>query len=311
MMERIPPRPSVFPPSGRLPEAREEIPAFGRKRYSLHVDGRDVVLGKRTWVMGVLNVTPDSFSDGGSFLSPDLAVARGMQLFEEGADVVDVGGESTRPADAARVPAADERRRVVPVIEGLRARGCGLLSIDTTKAEVARAALDAGAALVNDVSGFSFDPAMAALVAERGVPAVVMHLRGDFESMHHDPRYGDVLAEVVAELEEALGRGERAGVARGQLLADPGIGFAKKAAHSLEVLRRLPALGALDRPIVVGPSRKSFIGHVLDLPVEERLMGTAAAVAASVLGGAHVVRVHDVGPLTQVTRLCDAIMEGA
>lgn len=310
-MERMPPRPSSVTGSTCLSETGGEARVVGRKRYTLRIDGRDVVLGERTWVMGVLNVTPDSFSDGGAFSSLDLALARGMQLFEEGADIVDVGGESTRPRGAARVLAADERQRVVPVIEGLRARGAGLLSVDTTKAEVARAALDAGAALVNDVSGLAFDPDMAPLVAERRVPAVLMHLRGDFESMHHHPSYDDVLAEVVAELQEALRRGERAGVARTQLLADPGIGFAKTASHSLEVLRRLPALEGLDRPIVVGPSRKSFIGHVLGLPVGERLMGTAAAVAASVLGGAHVVRVHDVGPLTQVTRLCDAIMGGA
>jgi dihydropteroate synthase len=184
------------------------------------------------------------------------------------------------------------------------------MPVDTTKAAVAREALAAGADLVNDVSGFRFDPRLAALVAERGVPAVVMHLRGDFAAMHREPHYVDVMGEVAAELRAAVARGEDAGVSRAQLIVDPGIGFAKAAAHSLEVLRRLPELAALDCPVLVGPSRKSFIGAVLDLPVGERLMGTAAAVAASVLGGAHIVRVHDVKEMVQVVRVCDAILTG-
>jgi len=260
--------------------------------------------------MGVLNVTPDSFSDGGLFLDPEAAVARGLDLFEAGADLVDVGGESTRPG-APAVPPQEERRRVVPVIRELRRHGAGLLSVDTTKSEVARAALDAGADLVNDVSGFRFDPEMAGLVARQGVPAVLMHLRGDFGGMHREPRYRDVMGEVTAELRESMARAERAGVARGQLILDPGVGFAKDAGHSLAVLARLPELQALDRPVLVGPSRKSFIGKTLDLPVGQRLMGTAAAVAAVVLGGAHLVRVHDVPEMVQVVRLCDAILSSA
>jgi dihydropteroate synthase len=256
--------------------------------------------------MGVLNVTPDSFSDGGLFTEPDAAIARGMALFEAGADIVDIGGESTRPSGAPLDPET-EIRRVVPVIDGLRRRGAGLLSVDTTKAAVAVPALDAGADLVNDVSGFSFDPGLARLVARRGVPAVLMHLRGDFLTMHRDPSYTDVMAEVIAELGQAVGRAESAGVPRAQLIVDPGIGFSKAAPHSLEVIRRLSELSVLDQPVLAGPSRKSFIGRVLDLSVGERLMGTAAAVAACVLGGAHIVRVHDVAPMTQVVRMCDAI----
>jgi dihydropteroate synthase len=197
---------------------------------------------------------------------------------------------------------------VSPVIRGLRERGEGLLSIDTTKAGVARAALDAGADLVNDVSGFRFDPGLAALVAERQVPAVLMHLRGDFEAMHAAPAYRDVMGEIVAELAVALRRAEDAGVRRENLIVDPGIGFAKEARHSLEAVRRLPELRALGRPVLAGPSRKSFIGRVLDLPVGERLMGTAAAVAACVMGGAHIVRVHDVREMVQVARVCDAVL---
>lgn len=277
-----------------------------RRRYRLALRGGEIELGTRTWIMGVLNVTPDSFSDGGRFFGEDAAVARGEALFEAGADVVDVGGESTRPG-AARVDAAEETRRVVPVVRRLRAAGAGFVSIDTTRAEVARAALDAGADLVNDVSAFSFDARMAPLVARRGVPAVLMHLRGAFADMHASPHYDDVASEVAAELRLALVRARAAGVRRDQLLLDPGLGFAKNAGHSLELLRRLDELHALDRPLLVGPSRKSFIGQVLDLPVEQRLYGTAAAVAACVLAGAHVVRVHDVPEMAQVARLCDAI----
>lgn len=265
-----------------------------------------MLLGARTLVMGILNVTPDSFSDGGRFAGGEASLARGLALFEQGADWVDVGGESTRPG-AARVAAAEELRRVVPVIEGLRRRGAGPLSVDTTRAEVARAALDAGADLVNDVSGFLHDPGMAALVAERGVPAVLMHLRGRFEEMHRAPAYGDVMGEVVAELRSALARAEAAGVRRERLFVDPGIGFSKTAEHSLEALRRLPELAELERPVLVGPSRKSFLGQFGGAGVGERLMGTAAAVAASVLLGAHVVRVHDVREMAEVVRVADAL----
>jgi len=256
-------------------------------------------------------VTPDSFSDGGRFASADAAVAQAEALFAAGADIVDVGGESTRPG-ADRVGAIEERRRVVPVIESLRRAGAGFLSVDTSQAEVARAALDAGADVVNDVSGFSFDPDMAGVVARAAVPAVVMHLRGGFATMHQSPTYQDVMAEVVGELRVTLERAQAAGIDRDHLIVDPGIGFSKAAAHSLEVLRRLPEMAALDRPVLVGPSRKSFLKAVLDddAPAEDRLMGSAAAVAASVLGGAHIVRVHDVREMRDVVRVCDAIGRG-
>ena len=256
--------------------------------------------------MGVLNVTPDSFSDGGRFEDAGAAIAHGLALFEAGADIVDVGGESTRPGGSP-LDAETETRRVVPVIDGLRRQARGLISVDTTKAAVAEAALDAGAEIVNDVSGLRFDPALSRVVAARGAPVVLMHLRGEFETMHRDPAYTDVMAEVMAELRQAVARAEAAGIAREQIVLDPGIGFSKAAAHSLEVIRRLPELAALDRPVLAGPSRKSFIGRVLDRPAGERLMGTAAAVAACVLGGAHVVRVHDVAEMVQVVRICDAI----
>lgn len=278
-----------------------------RPRRAFTVRGERRVLGGRTWVMGVLNATPDSFSDGGLFASLETATARGLALFDAGADVVDVGGESTRPG-ASPMPAAEEIGRVVPVIAALRARSTGLLSIDTTKAEVARAALDAGADIVNDVSGFRFDPALSRVVAASGAPVVLMHLRGAFDTMHRAPRYGDVMGEVAAELRASLASALDAGIAPDRILLDPGVGFAKDASHSLEVLRRLPELHALGQALLVGPSRKSFIGKVLDVPAGERVFGTAAAVAACVLAGAHVVRVHDVREMTQVARVCDAIL---
>jgi dihydropteroate synthase len=194
------------------------------------------------------------------------------------------------------------------VIEGLRRRGAGPLSIDTSKAAVAQAALEAGADIVNDVSGFGFDPAMAPLVARSGAPAVLMHLRGAFGGMHEAPRYDDVMGEIAAELGERIATARAAGVQQEQLLLDPGLGFSKDAAHSLEALRRLPELRALDRPLLVGPSRKSFLGKLLGLPPGERLLGTAAAAAAAVLGGAHVLRVHDVREMAEVARVCDAIL---
>jgi dihydropteroate synthase len=261
--------------------------------------------------MGILNVTPDSFADGGRYATADAAVRQGMALFECGAQIVDVGGESTRPGGGPRIEVAEECRRIAPVLEALRARGAGPLSIDTSRAAVARAALDAGADMVNDISGFRFDPELPALVAARGVPAVIMHLRGTHETMHAESTYADVASEIGAELQDAIARSERFAVRREQLILDPGIGFSKRADQSLTTLRDVGALAALDRPILVGPSRKSFIGAVLNRPVEERLMGTAAAVAASILAGAHIVRVHDVAEMGDVARMCDAILAGA
>jgi len=281
-----------------------------RPRYSLRVRGEARRLGDRTWLMGILNVTPDSFSDGGRYADPGPAVEHGLALFALGADIVDVGGESTRPG-STRVAAAEEIRRVVPALRGLRDQGAGLLSIDTTRSEVARAALDAGADIINDVSGFRFDPELPRVVAAARAPAVLMHLRGSFATMHEAPRYADVMGEIAAELRETLGLAREAGIEPSQLILDPGIGFAKNAAHSLEVLRRLNELHALGRPLLVGPSRKSFIGKAPEGPASERQFGTAAAVAACVLAGAHVVRVHDVREMAQVVRVCDAILGSA
>jgi dihydropteroate synthase len=291
-------------------EASGPLPGrlVARPRRRLRLRGETHLLGERTWIMGVLNVTPDSFSDGGRFLAPDAAVAHGLGLLAHGADILDVGGESTRPGGSERIGEEEERRRVVPVIEELRCRTQALISIDTTRAGVAEAALEAGADLVNDVSGLAFDPKVADVAARYGAAVAVMHLRGDFATMHETPAYDDVPAEVLTELRQALGRARAAGIDEECLIADPGLGFSKHAGHSLEALAALSALHVLERPLLVGPSRKSFIGKTLELPVGERLWGTAAAVAACVLQGAHIVRVHDVVEMSQVARLCDAIL---
>jgi dihydropteroate synthase len=260
--------------------------------------------------MGIVNATPDSFSDGGRFASVDAAVAHAERLVAEGADLVDVGGESTRPG-APDVPVAEEIARVVPIVSALRARGVTIpISVDTRKAAVARAALDAGADLVNDVSALA-DPALAELVAQRGVPVVLMHLRGTPADMATRAVYEDVVADVARELGDALARAVAAGVRPEQVILDPGIGFAKTAAQSLALLAALPRLRVAGRPLLVGPSRKSFIGAVTGAPVEDRLPGTLAAVAACVLAGVEFVRVHDVAASSQAARVAAAIRAGS
>ncbi len=258
------------------------------------------------FVVGVLNVTPDSFSDGGRFLDPGAALEHALRLAAEGADLVDVGGESTRPG-APEVPEEEEIERVIPVLERLaRSRFPVPVSVDTSKAGVARAAIDAGAALVNDVRGLS-DPALARVVAETGVPVVLMHMRGTPRDMRERATYADLLGEVRDELRGAMDRAVAAGVHEDRIVLDPGIGFAKTAEQSVEVLARLGELAGLGRPLLVGPSRKSFIGALTGAPPEERLAGTVAAVTAAVLSGAAFVRVHDVAASRQALRVALAL----
>jgi len=257
-------------------------------------------------VVGVLNVTPDSFSDGGRFLDPGAAVEHALRMASEGADLVDVGGESTRPG-ALPVPEEEELARVIPVLRALaRSRFPVPVSIDTSRAAVARAALDAGAALVNDVRALA-DPEMARVVAESGLPVVLMHMRGTPGDMRARATYLDLVGEVRAELAAAMARAEAAGVARERIVLDPGIGFAKTAGQSVEILARLPELLSLGRPLLVGPSRKSFIGALTGAPPEERLPGTLAAVAAAVLAGATFIRVHDVAASRQAVQVASAL----
>ena len=258
-------------------------------------------------VMGIVNVTPDSFSDGGRFFESSSAVKHALGLVEEGADILDVGGESTRPG-ADPVDPDEELRRVVPVIEELRAHTDVPISIDTTKASVARAALDAGAQIVNDVSAGRFDDEMFALAADREVPIVLMHMLGEPRTMQKDPTYRDVVGDVAAFLAERAALARATGVRTERIIVDPGFGFGKTREHNLVLLRRLRELCCLGYPVLAGTSRKSFIGTTLDLPVEERLEGTAATVALAVANGAALIRVHDVGPMRRVAGMVEAVL---
>ncbi|GJQ20597.1 MAG: dihydropteroate synthase [Bacteroidia bacterium] len=258
----------------------------------------------RSSIMGILNVTPDSFSDGGRYLSVENAVARGLAMAEEGADFLDVGGESSRPGSDP-VPAAEELRRILPVIEGLAGKVAIPISVDTWKAEVARRALEAGASIINDITAMTGDPEMIQVAAEYAEGIVLMHMKGTPQTMQKDPRYNDVVTEVKDFLARRAAEAKRAGIR--QIFVDPGIGFGKSAKHNLELLRRLKDLCDIGYPVLVGPSRKSFIGAVLNLPPEDRLEGTAGAVAVSIMNGAAVVRVHDVRAMVRVARIVDAI----
>lgn len=256
--------------------------------------------------MGVLNVTPDSFSDGGAAASPETAVARGRRMAEDGADVIDVGGESTRPG-AAPVPVEEELRRVVPVVERLAKTLHVPISVDTSKARVADEAIQAGAVIVNDVTALRGDQAMASVVAGRKVRVILMHMQGTPRTMQRRPRYADVVEQVAAFLAEAARHAQEAGIARSKILLDPGLGFGKTTAHNLRLLRALPRLAGLGYPVVVGPSRKSFIGGVLQAEVTDRLAGTLGCVASAYRSGAHMVRVHDVKPAVHLLRMLEAI----
>ena len=280
-----------------------------RRRFVVPLPGdRSLVLGDRAQIMGVINVTPDSFSDGGVRFDPARAIEDGVRMVDEGAAMLDVGGESTRPG-AMPVGAEEERRRVVPVIEGLAARVSVPISVDTYRAATAEAALDVGATIVNDISGLRYEPALAGVVARRRAAIILMHTRGRSRDMYQEASYDDVVSEVLDELRESVAFAEGAGIERSRVLIDPGLGFAKDAAQSLEALARLGEFSELQRPIVVGPSRKSFLVRSLPAPLApaERDWPTAAAVATGVLLGAHVVRVHAVGPMVQVARVADDI----
>jgi len=262
---------------------------------------------RRRLVMGVLNVTPDSFSDGGHFTDIESAVERGVAMAAAGADLIDIGGESTRPGSEP-VGAGEQVARVVPIIRGLRNRTDAVISIDTGLAAVAEAAIDSGANVINDIYGGTQDPGLLEVAARRGVPVILMHMQGRPATMQVNPQYGDVMQEVMAFLAERTDAAVAAGVARWRILVDPGIGFGKTLAHNLELLRRLGEMRSLGRPVVVGVSRKGFIGKVTGETVESgRPFGTAGAVAFAAANGADVLRVHDVAGMSQVVRMIEAI----
>lgn len=267
-------------------------------------------LKDRTFIMGVLNVTPDSFSDGGAFLDKAKAIERAHEMADEGADIIDVGGESTRPG-ALDVPAAEEISRVIPVIEGISKKLDIPVSVDTRKAEVAREALKAGASIINDVSGLHHDKELAVVAAKAGAVIILMHMKGEPRDMQQNPVYKNLMQEVRSGLEDSIGIAKKAGVKEEDIIIDPGIGFGKTIEHNLEILRRLAELKARGRPICVGISRKSFIGKILGLAnPADRLIGTIAASVIAVENGANLLRVHDVKEAVQAVRMADSILSG-
>lgn len=260
----------------------------------------------RTYIMGVLNVTPDSFSDGGKFYSFEAALEQGLKMASEGADIIDIGGESTRPGSES-VSLEEELSRVIPVIKELSQRTNLAISIDTYKAEVARQALDAGAHLINDISGLRFDPEMQKIASAYQVPLILMHIQGVPRNMQENPVYKDVIKEICEYLQENINLALKAGVKEENIIIDPGIGFGKTFEHNLTILKNLTKFKVLNKPILIGVSRKSFIGKILDLPVEERLEGSLAALAYAILQGANIVRVHDVKESMRVAGVIEAL----
>ena len=265
---------------------------------------------RRTALMGIVNVTPDSFSDGGRYFDPGKAISRGIDLAQEGADIIDVGGESTRPG-ARPLSAREEIERILPVIRGLRRAAPIPISVDTYKADVARAALDEGADMVNDISALRFDADMAPLIAAEKVPVVLMHMQGTPQTMQQRPRYQNVVQEVRVFLQSRIHFALEAGVEADRIIIDPGIGFGKELDHNLALLRGIPTLVSLGRPILVGPSRKTFIGKILEVGPDERLEGSLAAAVAAVLAGANMVRTHDVKEARRAIRIADALRFGS
>jgi dihydropteroate synthase len=265
---------------------------------------------QRTYVMGILNVTPDSFSDGGTYLRKDAAVERALEMERDGADIIDVGGESTRPG-AERLLEKEEIQRVVPVIKEIAKRVRVPVSIDTYKAAVAEAAVSAGASMINDISGLRFDPRMSSVAASREIPVVIMHIKGTPENMQKNPVYKALIPEIMDYLREGIEIAMQAGIPENRIILDPGIGFGKTVEHNLEIIKRLQEFEGLEKPVLLGHSRKSFIGRLYDdLPVTDRLEGTASAAAIGIFNGANIIRVHDVKEMVRVARVADAIRRG-
>lgn len=283
-----------------------------RKTFHLKLRSAILALGSRTLIMGVLNVTPDSFSDGGKFFDPQKAVDHALKMQRDGADLLDIGAESTRPGSHP-IAAVEELLRLLPVLRALQPLLKIPISIDTQRSEVAEAALEAGAEVINDISGLRHDSRIAEVAAKFSVPVILMHMRGEPASMQQGPFARDVIKDALRGLRAAVAKARKAGVAKSQIILDPGIGFGKSYSQNYELLRKLPQLGKLGYPLAVGTSRKGFLGATLardgkPAPPEERIWGTAATVAASILNGAHIVRVHDVAEMAQVARVADALL---
>lgn len=273
---------------------------------SFLANGREVRCGERPLIMGIVNVTPDSFYDGGWHARPEEAVAHGLQLAEQGADILDIGAESTRPGSDP-VPEPEEIERLIPVVSALARRVHVPLSVDTTKARVAQLALEAGASIINDVSALRFDDHMASVIARSDAAVVLMHMQGTPRTMQQAPYYRDVTGEIAGFFTERMGAARQAGIAESRIILDPGIGFGKLLKHNLDILAGLSSLAMLNRPLLIGISRKGFIGQLVDRPVEQREWGTAAAVALAVDRGANILRVHDVAMMADVVKVAYAM----
>lgn len=280
-----------------------------RKRYGIKLRDRVLELGERTLLMGILNITPDSFSDGGRFDDYDRALAHAFELISAGADILDIGGESTRPGSAP-APVGLELERVLPIIREVRKKSDIPISIDTTKAEVALKALEAGADIINDVSSLQFDPDMVRIAAQSGAPLILMHMLGIPKTMQVAPFYQSVISEIIAFLEERMRYAVANGVERSQIIVDPGIGFGKTVAHNLTIIRDLDLFSCMDRPVMLAASRKRFLGTILGRPEMERELGTAIVNAFGVAGGAHIVRVHDVAFHREAVQVAEAVRDG-
>ena len=279
-----------------------------RKKSILQVRGNRLLLGQKTWLMGIINVTPDSFSDGGLYFNKEKAVDRGLELAEEGADIIDIGGESTRPGSDF-ISTEEELMRTVPVISALRKKTDVLISVDTTKSEVAEAALGEGANIINDISSFRFDPKMLSLAAQKDIPVILMHMKGTPKNMQLNPFYEDLLAEIRGFLEERIATAQAYGIKKEKIIIDPGIGFGKSLKDNLTLIKSLKFLEPIDRPILIGISRKSFIGKILSLPPQERTEGTIASAVLSIINGAHILRVHDVEAVKRAVLVTEAIID--
>ena len=275
--------------------------------FQIQCGSKILDLSSRTHIMGILNVTPDSFSDGGKFLQPGQAIEHGIQMVEDGADIIDIGAESTRPG-AEPVSVDEELRRIIPIVEGLLKQVDVPISVDSYKSSVAETALKAGAQMINDISGLRFDPQMRHVIAEYRVPVIIMHIKGEPRNMQQNPHYDDLMGEIYGYLAESIQLAEAAGIKREKIIVDPGIGFGKRLMDNYEILRRLDEFQGLGCPVLIGPSRKSFIGRVLDLPPDQRLEGTIAAVAIGIQHGAHIVRVHDVKEISRACRIIDLLV---
>jgi dihydropteroate synthase len=305
--EKLIPKLEQYPNLDSLGQSiKETLKNISKTQYSIHCRKRTLTLGKRTLLMGILNVTPDSFSDGGLFFDQDNAVSHGLKMVEKGADIIDIGGESTRPGSKP-IELEEELRRVIPVIESIAKEADVPISIDTYKSTVAQRAIEAGAEIVNDISGLHFDPGLANVAAKWNIPLILMHIRGTPKTMQKNVHYDSLFSEILQYLKDSIWRAESAGLDPGQIIIDPGIGFGKTVEDNLLIIKNLHEFRILGKPILLGTSRKTFIGKILNAEVEDRLEGTLSSMAIGVLNGAHIIRSHDVLQAKKALAVADAI----